>query len=102
MMFFISDIHPFNDGNGRISRIMMNAELHGQGLSTIIIPTVYRSDYISNLKALSRRSDPENYVRMLSIAHEFSSLDFSDYPKIKNLITSKNWFMESEDAKIIR
>lgn len=102
VMFFISDIHPFNDGNGRISRIMMNAELYSQGLSTIIIPTVYRSDYLSNLKALSRRSDPENYVRMLSIAHEFSALDFSDYPVVKNLIESKNWFRESDDAKIIR
>ena len=27
MMFMISEVHPFNDGNGRISRIMMNSEL---------------------------------------------------------------------------
>jgi fido (protein-threonine AMPylation protein) len=102
VMFFISDIHPFNDGNGRISRIMMNAELYSQGLSTIIIPNVYRTDYLSNLKALSRRSDPEDYVRMLSIAHEFSALDFSDYPTAKNIIESKNWFRESDDARLIR
>lgn len=102
IQFLISDIHPFNDGNGRISRIMMNAELYSQGLSTIIIPNVYRTDYLSNLKALSRRSDPENYVRMLSIAHEFSALDFSDYPVVKSLIESKNWFRESDDARLIR
>ncbi len=27
MLFMISEVHPFTDGNGRISRIMMNAEL---------------------------------------------------------------------------
>ncbi len=102
VQFFISDVHPFNDGNGRISRIMMNAELYAQGLATIIVPNVYRSDYLLNLKALSRRSDPENYARMLLIAHEFSALDFSDYPGIKSTIESKNWFRESDEAKIIR
>ncbi len=51
MQFFISDIHPFNDGNGRISRVMMNAELYSQGLTTIIIPNVYRSDYLSKCKS---------------------------------------------------
>ena len=27
MLFMVSEVHPFTDGNGRISRIMMNAEL---------------------------------------------------------------------------
>ena len=27
MMFMISEIHPFLDGNGRLARVMMNAEL---------------------------------------------------------------------------
>lgn len=80
----------------------MNVELYSQGISTIIVPNVYRTDYLSNLKALSRRSAPENYVRMLSLAHEFSALDFSDYPAVKSLLESKNWFRESDEAKIIR
>jgi len=36
MMFMISEIHPFTDGNGRISRIMGNAELFKSGLSVSI------------------------------------------------------------------
>ncbi|MGZ3742462.1 MAG: Fic family protein [Pseudobdellovibrionaceae bacterium] len=100
IQFFISDIHPFNEGNGRISRIMMNAELYAQGLTTIIIPNVYRNDYLSNLKALHRKSDTENYTRMLSIAHEFSALDFSDYNAVKSVIESKNWFREPDGAKL--
>jgi len=27
MMFLVSEVHPFLDGNGRIARVMMNAEL---------------------------------------------------------------------------
>ena len=101
IQFLITDVHPFNDGNGRISRIMMNAELYAQGLTTIIIPTVYRSDYLSNLKGMSRRSRPENYTRTLMIAHEFSALDFSNYLLAKSIIESKNWMRESDEAKII-
>jgi Fic family protein len=37
----ISEVHPFMDGNGRISRIMMNAELTAAGMPKIIIPTHY-------------------------------------------------------------
>jgi hypothetical protein len=27
MLFLISEVHPFIDGNGRVARVMMNAEL---------------------------------------------------------------------------
>jgi len=35
MMFVISEIHPFLDGNGRIARVMMNAELVHQNQAKI-------------------------------------------------------------------
>ena len=35
-MFLISEVHPFLDGNGRVARVMMNAELSSQNLSKII------------------------------------------------------------------
>ena len=31
MMFLVSEVHPFADGNGRAARIMMNAELVAAG-----------------------------------------------------------------------
>lgn len=76
MMFMISEIHPFLDGNGRIARVMMNAELTKAGQSKIIIPTVYREDYMGALRKLTRQSDPETYIRMLQRAHEFSNTIF--------------------------
>ena len=80
---------------------MMNAELVTEGLSTIIIPTVYREDYITNLKSLSRQNAPERYVRMLYIAHKFSNLDFSKFENAKKYIEGHNWFQESSEASII-
>jgi fido (protein-threonine AMPylation protein) len=38
MMFMISEVHPFLDGNGRISRIMMNAEFMTKNQTRNIIP----------------------------------------------------------------
>jgi Fic family protein len=102
MMFLVSDVHPFNDGNGRVSRIMMNAELYSENLSTIIIPNVYRAEYLGALKSLTQRSNPEPYIKMLMAAHLFSNLDFSEYLKIKTLLDEKNWFQEPDSANLVR
>ena len=72
MMFMVSEVHPFLDGNGRMARVMMNAELSSKGLSKIIIPTVYREDYMGALKKLTKQRDAEAYIRMMLRAWEFS------------------------------
>lgn len=74
MMFLVSEVHPFLDGNGRIARVMMNAELSAKGLSKIIIPTVYRGDYMGAVKKLTRQRLPDAYIRMLLRAYNFSSM----------------------------
>ncbi|MEJ7768210.1 MAG: Fic family protein [Chitinophagaceae bacterium] len=76
MVFMISEVHPFLDGNGRIARVMMNAELGG--LSKIIIPTVYREDYMGSLKKLTKQRDGDAYIRMLLKTWEFSSNVYDD------------------------
>lgn len=73
MMFLISEVHPFLDGNGRVARVMMNAELTTAGFSKIIIPTVYREDYIGTLKQFTNQRSPDAYVRMLLRAWQFSA-----------------------------
>lgn len=72
MMFLISEVHPFLDGNGRIARVMMNAELVAKSQTRILIPTVYRDDYLGALRKLTRKQDPAPYVRMLHRAQEYS------------------------------
>jgi fido (protein-threonine AMPylation protein) len=71
--FLLSDVHPFNDGNGRLSRIMMTKELVSAGLSRIVVPTVYRNDYLDALRAMSRRSEPSIFVRSMEFCQRVSA-----------------------------
>ncbi|WP_338360076.1 Fic family protein [Yeosuana marina] len=43
-------IHPFDDGNGRTARILMNFILMQSGLPPIIIPTQEKSNYLNGLE----------------------------------------------------
>jgi fido (protein-threonine AMPylation protein) len=102
MMFIVTEIHPFVDGNGRIARIMMNAELVHAGESRIIVPTVYREDYLLALRRLSRSGDPTAYIRMLLRAQAFSSnIDFSDYQKALKQLNQCNAFMQPHEGKLL-
>ena len=50
--FLMAETHPFADGNGRVERIAINAELVASAqVRIIIIPTVLRLNYLSALKA---------------------------------------------------
>lgn len=101
LMFLVTDVHPFVDGNGRIARIMMNAELVSAGQSTIIIPTVYREDYLLALRALTRRGRPAPLIEALTRAQRFSHLDFAAYPSILAELQRRNWFREPDEARLI-
>jgi Uncharacterized conserved protein len=98
MMFMISEVHPFDDGNGRIARVMMNAELVSARQTKIIIPTVFREDYLGGLRGLTRRQEPDTYIRMLQRAQLFSSvLVGEDMAKMQEILEYSNAFKEGED-----
>jgi dsDNA-binding SOS-regulon protein len=97
MMFLISEVHPFNDGNGRIARVMMNAELVKGGQSKVIIPNVFRIDYLGALRKLTRKGEPDVYIKMLDRARQFSAtLKGDDIDVIQQVLTESNAFTESE------
>jgi Fic family protein len=62
VLFLIAEVHPFNDGNGRISRLGMNAELEAARQARLIIPTSLRGDYLTVLEALTVNSNPEPFI----------------------------------------
>ena len=62
VLFLIAEVHPFNDGNGRISRLGMNAELEAAGQARLILPTSLRSDYLTVLETLTVNSNPEPFI----------------------------------------
>ncbi|MGC1204148.1 MAG: Fic family protein [Flavobacteriaceae bacterium] len=105
IMFMISEIHPFLDGNGRIARVMMNAELVKEKQTKIIIPTVYRDDYLGALNRLTKQKDPVIYVKMLQRAQEFSStIKANDMNEAEIHLEACNAFKEHDKAilKIIK
>ena len=98
MLFMVSEIHPFDDGNGRISRIMMNAELTHANESKIIIPTVFRTDYLGALRKLTRQSDPTALIRAINRVRLFSSqLQTDDFETMKLQLERANAFSDSEE-----
>lgn len=100
MMFVMSEVHPFLDGNGRIARVMMNAELVKAGQSKIIIPTVYREDYMGALKKFTKQRKCDTYIKMLQRAHEFSANVYSEnMDDMQEYLTSCNAFIE--DAEVL-
>lgn len=102
MMFLIAEVHPFTDGNGRLARIMMNAELMHGKRCRIIIPTVYREDYLLALRALSRESRTDPYIRMIDRAQIFvSAIDFNDYEQALVTLRRCNAFSEPSEAKLV-
>ncbi|WP_256867442.1 Fic family protein [Winogradskyella forsetii] len=99
MMFVVSEVHPFLDGNGRMARVMMNAELSSAGHIKIIIPTVYREDYLGALRRLTRNSDPKVYIRMLERAQAFSHTIYgSDMDAMESVLNQSNAFKESNEG----
>lgn len=99
MMFLVAEIHPFADGNGRIARIMMNAELVAAKEQRIIIPTIYRSHYLSALKSISNRASAEPLIRMLDFAQRFAqSIDWTDFDRAEAELKTVNAFIDSTEA----
>jgi hypothetical protein len=101
MMFLISEVHPFLDGNGRLARVMMNAELVKAGQTRIIIPTVFREDYMGALRQLTRQQLPSAYIRMLSRAQQFSATIVGmNMDEMQYRLEKANAFLEPEQGKL--
>ena len=100
--FVVAEVHPFADGNGRTARLAMNLFLTGAGLTRIIIPTVYRDDYISALKAMSNTAHPVPLVRMLARAAKFSRwIDFSSQSAAFAALKQSKALERAEVARLV-
>ena len=87
MQFLVAECHPFDDGNGRISRLMMNAELASSGMHKIIIPNVHRESYLNSLRAATRQGNFRSLIKVLHQLHWYSaSIPWSDYGEARELL----------------
>ena len=95
-MFIVAEVHPFADGNGRTVRLVMNAELSALNACRIIVPTLFREEYLDCLRALSRNGDPEPFLSaMQRILRWTASFDYEDLSQVIALMQSCHAFEKS-------
>lgn len=101
--FVVAEVHPFDDGNGRAARTMMASELEAGAQSRIIIPTVFRDDYVDGLRLLSRNDQPGVLIKAMRYAQDFTaSIDYSDYATMKAQLQEANAFEEPNSPNRLR
>ncbi len=94
--FLVSEVHPFDDGNGRLSRLTMNAELSRVGLCRIVIPTLFHPQYVDCQRALTRSDHPDGFIKALVFAARWcASFDYSDLPGLIDAMRVTHAFEES-------
>ncbi len=98
-MFLVSEVHPFNDGNGRLARVMMNAELVAASEIRIIIPTVFRNNYLMALRALTGTDRPDALIDTLDFAQRYTAaIDFGDFDAAQRVLEQTHAFTDPVEA----
>ena len=99
MMFLVSEVHPFIDGNGRLARVMMNAELAAAQHVRVLIPIVYRSNYLSTLRSLSANAWPEPIIKTLAFAQRYvAAIPWDDIKVAVNVLNRTNALVRPEEG----
>lgn len=97
LMLLITECHPFDDGNGRLARLIANGALSHAGQVRIVIPTVYRNNYLAGLAGVSNAAGRgETLVAALAFAQRWTAaFDWSDYARADEALRSVDAYMDA-------
>lgn len=99
-LFLISEVHPYDDGNGRVARAAMCAELTNVDQARIVIPIVFRNEYQTALRNLSREGRCELYIRTLAHAWRWTAaMPWQDRAAVDGHLMATNALTDSTDAE---
>ena len=99
LMLLVSEVHPFDDGNGRLARAVMNAALSAADETRILVPIVWRNEYLTALRQLSRERRIDLYVRTLGFARQWTSrIVWSDPTVTRAQLEVTNALVDSSEA----
>lgn len=94
--FLVTEVHPFADGNGRLSRLLLNAELSRLGLCRVIIPTLFHPQYVDCQRALTRNNRAEPFVSAIAkMATWTATFGYADYDALLSQLRKAYAFEES-------
>lgn len=101
VMIVVTEVHPFKDGNGRVARVMMNAELSSTGAARIVVPSVYRNEYLAALRRASiTDGDLAAYVKVMAYAWRWTAeMPWSDAAATEGQLIATNALLDSTDAE---
>lgn len=95
-MFLVSHVHPFTDGNGRLARLTMNAELSVVNGCRIIVPTLFREEYLDCLRVLTRDGEPQPFLQAMQEIHAWTAaFDYEDIDAVIALMQQCHAFEKS-------
>ena len=89
MQFMVAECHPFDDGNGRLARIMMNAELVSTEQHKIVVPTVHRDSYLNGLRQATRSGRFRTLTKVFADLQAYTgSIPWEDYGEARATLVS--------------
>ncbi|RUO26289.1 cell filamentation protein Fic [Aliidiomarina minuta] len=84
MQFLVTECHPFDDGNGRLARIMMNAELVAVEQHKLIVPTVHRESYLNGLRQATRSGKFRTMAKVFADLQAYTAaIPWHDYAEAR-------------------
>jgi hypothetical protein len=97
LMLLITECHPFDDGNGRLARLIANGALSHAGQIRIVIPTVYRNNYLAGLVGVSNAAGRgETLVAVLDFAQRWTAaIDWSDFTRADAMLRSVDAYLDA-------
>lgn len=99
-LFLISEVHPFGDGNGRVARAAMCAQLTSADEARILVPIVFRNEYQTALRNLSREGRCDLYVQTLTYAWRWTAaMPWQDRAAVDGQLIATSALTDSTDAE---
>ena len=65
-------IHPFDDGNGRMARLLMNMILIKHGYTVAVVPIGEREQYINTLEQADKSEDLAQFITYIAYCCEYT------------------------------
>ena len=102
MMLLGTECHPFDDGNGRVARLVVNAELTAAGQVRFVVPTVYRNNYLAALSAVSHGAGRgESLIAVLAFAQRWTAaVRWDTFDGAKVDLDRSNAFVDARVADV--
>ena len=102
LMLLITECHPFDDGNGRLARIVSNGVLSAAGQVRIVIPTVYRNNYLAGLAGVSNGSGRgESLIAVLRFAQKWTAaIDWTAFDSTNEQLRHLDAYMDPGLAEV--